>query len=287
METQSVLNQTNQLISFEDLDFNEYSVELPDLQNIYSKVLTSDPSQFLDILDTHFWPEVKLGCEDKEGVQLFKEQNEAQQTTQEPKMELSQSCTSELTPKVNLKYRGQKNNKKKGKYCKRHDVVYKGLMRTIRRFLNEVYTQKFGSVSHVNHKGVSQEYKDNIIKLWKEEFGMLISEQPFEEADLSTWEIVSTLVTSSYSIPEKSTRLKSVILQVRKVMKSFSSQDYTKLLSIKEVQHFFKIFRDSGFLEQMLNAYPSMAESGEKTRQVVDSIIGSGDRYKILKFDQN
>jgi hypothetical protein len=65
-------------------------------------------------------------------------------------------------------------------------------------------------------------------------------------------------------------------------MKAFSSPHYKSLYGFQEVRVIFKLFKELGLAEEMIDAYPKMKQSEERYREVIDSILDFQRCSKIL-----
>ena len=93
------------------------------------------------------------------------EQNDSFECSQKASM-----CLKELDEStVNLKYKGNKNHRGKGRFSEYPEVLYKNLLRSIRRYLNEKYIpfkssiqEQTGSRHISKRKIIVQFYTENI-----------------------------------------------------------------------------------------------------------------------------
>ena len=110
---------------------------------------------YLKYLDLHFKPEISL-TESSDPL-----------TQPLPDSKWSEEQGSEQTkPVVNLNYRGNKHMFNKGKYSERRDVLYKTLMRTVRRFLWEMFESE-AELHTFCQKKRSNEFYDALKKFYE------------------------------------------------------------------------------------------------------------------------
>ena len=103
------------------------------LENIDISAST-DPESFLAYLDNHFIPEVQL--EEDQKVQKINFKTETKKDT------AKESSSKEIC-QVKLNYKGQKNDYCKGTFAERVDVVYKTLLRSVKRYLWDLFLSQF------------------------------------------------------------------------------------------------------------------------------------------------
>lgn len=92
---------------------------------------TKSPELFLKYLDKYFKPEINLCSENNEENSLgdsFKDTKNNQ------------------IDEIKLNYKGHKHMNDKGKNAERRDVAYKTFIRSVRRFMSQVFANEFDTV---------------------------------------------------------------------------------------------------------------------------------------------
>ena len=104
-------------------------------ENCESSKYFETPQLFLEYLDKHFQPEINLD-EIEEQIFGFKD----------------------INSQIKLNYKGHKHMNEKGKNAERRDVAYKTFIRSIRRYLWELFSKKY-EVSKTKLKNIPHDYK--------------------------------------------------------------------------------------------------------------------------------
>lgn len=131
-ETEAFVEKKDFIFSFPDREKSFYS---------------ETPQDFIDYLDNYFKPEIDLS---------------------EP-LPFETAPVVEKELKVNIFYRGQKNNFIKGKNAERKDVIHKTLLRGFRRFLWEKFSKNY-NLSNIKKNNSSSEYKENLFSFIEDYF---------------------------------------------------------------------------------------------------------------------
>ena len=97
---------------------------------------------------------------------------------------------------MKLNYKGNKNNKEKNKYSEVPEVLKKNLIRSLKRYLTELYTSEYGYLNNAN-KSVSA--KKTRVKMF---FDKHFKSQTCSTIDLSDNEELGVLHVLSMLTPE-------------------------------------------------------------------------------------
>lgn len=127
---------------------------LPSMTNKLTHEFSSPKSAFVKVV-----PDASSEKQTIDSVEACKNSSNGKIESQHQSMV---SPVPEPQPLINLSYRGQKHDFMIGKYAARHDVLYKTLLRTMRRFLWELYTQRFRDSPLKSNKKASQTYQFRI-----------------------------------------------------------------------------------------------------------------------------
>jgi hypothetical protein len=131
-ETDAFVDNKDFMFSFQEREKSFYS---------------ETPQDFIEYLDNYFKPEIDLS-----------------------EKKLFETAPIETkASKINIFYRGQKNNFVKGKNAERKDVIHKTLLRGIRRFLWEKFTNEY-DLSIISKVNSATEYRKSLRSFIEERF---------------------------------------------------------------------------------------------------------------------
>lgn len=180
--------------------------------------------------------------------------------------EMTVECRNNFKTKVNLKYKGQKNGLHKGALSERKDVVYKTLMRGLRRYLWEDFV-------HVECVGLtitkisSKDYKDLITKFYNRHFRAY--QDSSDEVYIS---LLSKFITNSLNLPNKTNNSMALSNLFKEVFKNFSLSVYSRFFSTKNVPEFFSLLIRSGVVDHVIQLYPKMRDSAETYKKAAETL---------------
>lgn len=187
----------------------------------------------------------------------------------------------ELKSNVKLTYRGNKCTTDKGKHSERRDVLYKTFIRTIRRYLCNMFEDEFRDFSKIK-KTDSDLFKRNVTTFYEKyfkdwaTFQMDASEDEHEHFCY----ILGVLITSKVSFPSKTDEMKKQLYLFRSILKKFWSTSYPQFFLTKLVPEFFRLMNISGAISKCIEVYPKLNQSKDAYFQIVDSIID----FKVNPF---
>ena len=175
---------------------------------------------------------------------------------------------------VNLSYRGQKNNIEKGKFAERSDVILKTLLRTMRRFLWQIFKAENEDKNFI--KKSSSEFNSAIVEFYKKHL------EPFSDAVQGYNKAMegrmvfymSALMTNHYIYKSnESNDCKRVLSLMKKIMKTFSNSSYCRLFKIQNFKNVILLIKTSGLASQMIEAYPKLKQSQEAYENAIEFIM--------------
>lgn len=171
----------------------------------------------------------------------------------------------------------------KAQYADRRDVVYKTLLRSVRRFLWDDFTAEIGDVAFSSKTRGCDIFQSHLSSFHKQNF----KDSPAIFENLQTekefLDCVSVFMTHHYLIPKRSTGSKKISLMLKKIVKKFSPKLYTKFFKLQGVSEFFKILKDSGYIYKIIDAYPNMKKCEDQYIKAVDSIINFSHSPELMK----
>lgn len=280
-------------------DRREFESSTFSLDEIFRKCQSVDPESFISYLDNNFRPEIIL-CEPKspfinveEGVKRKKNEGLMSLPLNSPNpmiddefritpiietmnKEEDSATPSEHNKSVYLFYRGQKHSLAKGMFSERRDVIFKTLIRAVRRYLWELFAQEEGLNPRIT-KMKKNEFKSRTQgfynRLFKAQFGAFSESKNNELAS-----ILAIFMTSYLKFPKKSEEERRLTNTLKQMCKNFSIASYTQLFMNKSVREFFSLLSISGTINKIIALYPKMSDSSELYLRAVD---------RIINFDQN
>ncbi|CAI2386337.1 unnamed protein product [Moneuplotes crassus] len=180
----------------------------------------------------------------------------------------------------NLRYKGNKNSHKKGKFADRADVINKTIMRSIKRYLWELYISELEEPPRRVLKS-NKEYYFYLEKMFKKYF-LDIFKNKYGESEVlqeKVKQVFSLMMTLDYNIPAKTPFFVSLKRRVKIIMKKYSIFQYTQFFKVQGVLEFFEILKKSGITEKIIQSYPKLSDSREKVEDILT-------RYASIKRDE-
>ena len=219
-------------------------------------------------LDQSFKPEIKLN-EDEDQLFVWK-------SSDPPKNE------NTFTEEINLAYKGQKHLQPKGIHSERKDVLYKSLIRAVRRYLWSMFAKEF-DISKIPLLKPSELYKQFVKEFYQKHLKEYACQSIKESCDKedSIWLVLGVILSKKYSFPNKTGKLRSLINLYESVNHVFSIIKLKKLMKIEYVSELFKIINDSGITEKTIDAHPKLSVLKESYLRVSKNIIELNEKNKL------
>jgi len=208
--------------------------------------MNTDPINNLNFFDTYFTPELKSEeinsvCGNKS--EKRDEEKEVQKYNEEG---------------VKIYYTGNKNRQAKGINSERHDVVKKTLLRSIRRYLWDLFneedyetislTRKTSETSNGsnNLKGKrSLIFKERVTLFYEKYFkSALKGNEAGQKEEAIFIEILAMFMTSNHSLPTYSSRIRNIKALTNIVMAKYKVKKYNKFFRMEEILSFLKIMKE-------------------------------------------
>ena len=208
----------------------------------------------------------------------------------------SQSCSHNLATEIqnkkeksieNYAFNSDSTSKYfKAPHAERRDVVYKTLIRNIRRYLWNDF------ISGINTEEIStktrgcEKFKFYIEKYYENNFENSLSDLLHENLETKNLfiEYISIFMTKYYFLPKMSPKWKKARSLIQKVVKNFSPFTYAKFFNLEGIPKFFEILKTSGMIQRVINARPNMKKCEEIYLKAVDSIISFDKCSELLKL---
>jgi hypothetical protein len=170
-------------------------------------------------------------------------------------------------------------------YAKRRDVIYKNLIRSIRRFMMAKFNEdNYGCQFSRKTRGC-EIFKVKLEIFWVKHFSSS-SPWPFAKnfkCDDDFIQILATFMTSSYFIPRRPAFIKKIAKSIKSAVKTFSPKTYFKFFAIIQVSGFFAELKESGFLDKMIEESSNLKASKDVYERAIDSIINFREHPELMK----
>ena len=164
------------------------------------------PDLFIQYLDKYFKPEINLCDESKDEESLQGSLKESQSQDQES---------------IKLNYKGHKHMNDKGRNAERRDVAYKTFIRSVRRYLWEIFTKQFGK-EFMKDDNWAQLYSDFVTQFYNEHFkphvAVHMNMNTKEEENLIF--ILKILISDNKLLYDEDELMKRPVILIKSLMKS-------------------------------------------------------------------
>ena len=174
--------------------------------------------------------------------------------------------------KISINYKGNKNNRDKGKYSEIPEVLNKKFIRSLRRYL----TQQFNSVCIESPHKSHQMNKRNMISSFYNEHLKNHSQSAQsvnENEELGIMHILAVLLRENVIYRNDTTRYRTLKRNMNRVIRVYSCKLYFPIIAMVEFQKFILIWKEAGLLAKMIEAYPTLARSKDAYEMMIDNII--------------
>ena len=209
------------MFQFPELVQEKDSLHKPNFKDFNT---STDPEEFINFLDNHFIPEIKLEEESQVPSITFSDKNE----DIELDSSIKGSISGDNRNKVKICYTGNKNRYKKGTFAERIDVVYKTLLRSTRRYVWALFTSEFNIKSITDRKRSSHIFKNMVEKFYGKhykEFHHQIKDVTEEDEEIFL-ENLATFLTKNYWVPENTFRIRRFRTLMTSNVNQYSSKKY-------------------------------------------------------------
>ena len=174
--------------------------------------------------------------------------------------------------KISINYKGNKNNRGKGKYSEIPEVLNKNFIRSLRRYL----TQQFNTVciespykSHrMNKRSMISSFYNEHLKNHSQS-----AQSVNENEELGIMHILAVLLQENVNFRNDTKRYRTLKRNMNQVIRVYSRKLYFPIIAMIEFQKFILIWKEAGLLAKMIEAYPTLAKSKDAYEMMIDNII--------------
>ena len=174
--------------------------------------------------------------------------------------------------KISINYKGNKNNRGKGKYSEIPEVLNKNFIRSLRRYL----TQQFNTVciespykSHrMNKRSMISSFYNEHLKNHSQS-----AQSVNENEELGIMHILAVLLQENVNFRNDTKRYRTLKRNMNKVIRVYSRKLYAPIVLMSEFKKFILIWKEAGLLAEMIEAYPTLAKSKDAYEVMIDNII--------------
>ncbi|CAI2378615.1 unnamed protein product [Moneuplotes crassus] len=171
----------------------------------------------------------------------------------------------------------------KAQFADRRDVIYKTLIRSVRRFLWDDFSSTLPDVTFSNMTRGCSVFEDFLKRFYQEQFcvGNIHSQKGSNE--FAHLQLLSVFMTQYYLIPKRSATSKKIAQALKQIVKKFSPKLYIKFFNLEGVSDFFKLLKSSNYIYKVIDAYPNMKKCEDQYIKAVDSIINFSRDPTLMK----
>ena len=130
-----------------------------------------------------------------------------------------------------------------------------------------------------------EQYRVHVEEFYSKHFKKYVS-QDFgqnEEMNKNVCFALSIILSNKHTFPNKTHSERRFTNMIKQAYWRFVKSIYEKIFDKDYMREFFKIFRESGLMESMLDAYPKLAESKKMYYLVADSIQNFKNTNELMK----
>lgn len=181
-------------------------------------------------------------------------------------------CSDFKTVYINSMYRGKRKTATKGTNAERYDVVYKTLLRSLRRYLWNIFTATY--FIDEKKKNKPKNYNDCLISFYDN----VLKPEDGQEADISDKQkkmiiyTLNSLMCTKFRIKRDSCIQRNLSSTLNSCLKDFSTQKYRNLFRNEGVRLLFLLIQNRGIIDKMLLTYSHLDTSRENYYKAVKKI---------------
>ena len=174
--------------------------------------------------------------------------------------------------KVSINYIGNKNNRGKGKYSERPEVLNKNFIRSLRRYLKEQFKSasidSFYKTDRINKRSRINSFYNKHLKIHSQ-----WAQNVNENEELGVLHILAVLLQENVRYIKDCNRYRKLKKNMNQVIRVYSRKLYFPIITMIEFQKFILIWKEAGLLAEMIEAYPTLAKSKDAYEVMIDNII--------------
>lgn len=229
---------------------------------------TAENKGFIDYLDNCFQSELKL--EDADLLKL-KPEHSSEEEKSTTLVDQDDTRDTPKAQKVKLNYRGQKNHISKGVNAGRKDVQVKTLLRSVRRYLWEIFTDSYDTSGYKKNLSCPTFRKD--VEAFCQTHFSEVTPSTKADAEMVV-QYISSLLTNKHVINKREVQTRKFDRNLNKVLKNFSLKAYQAMLNEDSFRQIFRVLKSSGIIDEIIQAYPRLSwdDTQASYRELIDSI---------------
>ena len=179
--------------------------------------------------------------------------------------------------KVSINYIGNKNNRSKGKYSERPEVLNKNFIRSLRRYLKEQFKSasidSFYKTGRINKRSRINSFYNNRLKIHSQ-----WAQNVNENEELGVLHILAVLLQENVRYRNECNHYRKLKQNINQVIRVYSRKLYFPIIAMIEFQKFILIWKEAGLLAKIIEAYPTLAKSKDAYEMMIDNIIKTNNQ---------
>ena len=147
-----------------------------------------------------------------------------------------------------------------------------------------MFEKEYNTSEYKNYKPEEQ-YRVHVEEFFSKHLKKYVSQNfgQNEEMSKNVCFALSIILSNKHTFPNKTDYERRFINLVNLAYERFAKSTYEKIFDKDYMREFFRIFRESGLMESMLDAYPKLAESKKMYYLVADSIQDFKNTNELMK----
>ena len=173
---------------------------------------------------------------------------------------------------MKLNYKGNKNSKEKNKYSEVPEVLKKNLIRSLRRYLKELYTTD----NDLNKASMSPlARRERVRTLYEKRLKSqaLNASNLSENKELGVLHVLSILIQEGISFRSDTICHRKLKFNLGKLIRTYSKKMYQRVKKVDGFIQLLILVKQAGHLEKMIEAYPILAKSKEAYQDAMENMI--------------
>ena len=174
---------------------------------------------------------------------------------------------------MKLNYKGNKNHKEKNEYSEAPEVLKKNLIRSLRRYLTQIYTIEYGDLKKANKSASAKRARVQMLyeKHFKSQTCSALGLSNDEE--LGVLHVLSMFTPEGISFRNDTKNYRSIKYNLRKLIKTYSKRMYRLVINVDGFKQLLNLVKQSGHLVKIIETYPILTKSKEAYEEAMENMI--------------
>ena len=174
---------------------------------------------------------------------------------------------------LKLNYKGNKNHREKNKYSEAPEVLKKNLIRSLRRYLTQLYTSDY---NHLNKPNKSMQARKMRVQTFYEKHFKSQTCSALglsDDEELGVLHVLSMFTPEGISFRNDTKNYRNIKYNLNKLIKTYSKKLSQSVIAVDGFKHLLNLVKQAGHMDKMIEAYSILAKSKEAYEDAMQNMI--------------